>query len=237
MVHGWLMCISWGCLIPLGVVIACFRTVRGSDSWWFHLHRILALLGFLISVAGLAVGVYLDPGVGGLFWQHKIIGIVVNVLALVQVAAGLLIKPPNTSNLRRVWNLTHWTLGRSALALGIANIFIGMYLSSDAYKNIIAQAVVLGGFYIIVMLKNDLEYLLVGCTPAEEEERLKAAHVIGSQKDLGQTAFPALANGKGPARKGKGKSKDEARTTGDPILDTGNSTLEMIPANGAETIV
>ena len=61
-VHGWLMCISWGCLIPLGVVIACFRTVRGSDSWWFHLHRILALLGFLISVAGLAVGVYLDPG-------------------------------------------------------------------------------------------------------------------------------------------------------------------------------
>ena len=101
-----------------------------------------------------------------------------------QVAAGILIKPPNTSNLRRVWNLTHWTLGRSALALGVANIFIGMYLSSDAYKNIIAQAVVLGGFYIIVMLKNDLEYLLVGCTPAEEEERLKAAHLIGTSQCL-----------------------------------------------------
>ena len=101
-----------------------------------------------------------------------------------QVAAGILIKPPNTSNLRRVWNVFHWTLGRSALALGIANIFIGMYLSSDAYKNIIAQAVVLGGFFIIVMLKNDLEYLLVGCTPAEEEERLKAAHVTGTSQCL-----------------------------------------------------
>ncbi len=54
-------------------------------TWWFHLHRALQLLGFLISVAGLAVGVYLDPGVGGLFWQHKIIGITVNVLSLVQV--------------------------------------------------------------------------------------------------------------------------------------------------------
>lgn len=74
--------------------------------------------------------------------------------------------------------------GQICLALGIANIFIGMYLSSDAYKNIIAQAVVLGGFYIIVMLKNDLEYLLVGCTPAEEEERLKAAHVIGTSQCL-----------------------------------------------------
>ncbi len=96
-----------------------------------------------------------------------------------QVLAGILIKVPNTSNLRRVWNLSHWTLGRSALALGIANIFIGMFLSSLAYKNIIAQAIVLGGLFIIVMLKNDIEYLLVGCTPAEEEAKLKAAGVIG----------------------------------------------------------
>lgn len=84
-VHGWLMCLSWGFLIPLGVVIACFRTVRGMGTWWYHLHRALQILGFLVSLAGLSVGVYLDPGQGGLFWQHKIIGIVVNVLALVQV--------------------------------------------------------------------------------------------------------------------------------------------------------
>lgn len=96
-----------------------------------------------------------------------------------QVLAGILIKPPQTSNLRRVWNLTHWSLGRAALALGIANIFIGTYLSGVANKHIIAQAVVLGGLFIIVMLKNDIEYLLVGCTPAEEEARLKAAGVIG----------------------------------------------------------
>jgi len=84
-VHGWL---SWGFLIPLGVVIACFRTVRGMGTWWFHLHRALQILGFLVSLAGLAVGVYLDPGQGGLFWQHKIIGVTVNVLALVQVRLG-----------------------------------------------------------------------------------------------------------------------------------------------------
>ncbi|DBB02803.1 TPA: hypothetical protein ACH3X1_013633 [Trebouxia sp. C0004] len=176
-VHGWLMCLAWGFLIPAGVVIACFRTVRGMGTWWFHLHRALQILGFLVSLAGLSVGVYLDPNEGGLKWQHKIIGITVNVLALVQVLAGILIKPPATNVLRRVWNVSHWTLGRSALALGIANIFIGMFLSSLAYKNIIGQAVVLGGLFIIVMLKNDIEYLLVGCTPAEEEERLRAAGV------------------------------------------------------------
>ncbi|KAL3130178.1 hypothetical protein ABBQ38_008483 [Trebouxia sp. C0009 RCD-2024] len=188
-VHGWLMCLAWGFLIPVGVVIACFRTVRGMGTWWFHLHRALQILGFLVSLAGLSVGVYLDPNEGGLKWQHKIIGITVNVMALVQVLAGILIKPPATNVLRRVWNVSHWTLGRSALALGIANIFIGMFLSSLAYKNIIAQAVVLGGLFIIVMLKNDIEYLLVGCTPAEEEERLRAAGVNGSQKNFGQTKF------------------------------------------------
>ena len=97
----------------------------------------------------------------------------------IQVLAGILIKQPATHVLRRVWIVSQWTLGRSALALGIANIFTGMFLSSLAYKNIIARAVVLGGLFIIVMLKNDIEYLLVGCTPAEEEERLRAAGVNG----------------------------------------------------------
>lgn len=79
------MCLAWGALIPIGVVVAAFRTVRGAGTWWFHLHRVLNILGFLVSLAGLSVGVYLDPGEGGLVWQHKIIGITVNVLAFVQV--------------------------------------------------------------------------------------------------------------------------------------------------------
>lgn len=97
----------------------------------------------------------------------------------VQVLLALLLRPKNTSKLRRFWNLSHWTLGRATLALAIANIFIGLYLSHVAHKHIIAQAVVLGGLFIIVMLKNDIEYLLVGCTPAEEEAKLQAVGVQG----------------------------------------------------------
>lgn len=82
------MCLAWGALIPIGVVIATFRTVRGASAWWFHLHRILNILGLLVSLAGLSVGVYLDPGEGGLTWKHKIIGITVNVLAVVQVCCS-----------------------------------------------------------------------------------------------------------------------------------------------------
>lgn len=90
-VHGWLMCLAWGALIPIAVVIATFRTVRGTGTWWVHLHSVFNNLGFLVSLAGVAVGVYLDPGEGGLVWQHKIIGITVNVLALVQVKCNFLL--------------------------------------------------------------------------------------------------------------------------------------------------
>ncbi|KAL3154978.1 hypothetical protein ABBQ38_011505 [Trebouxia sp. C0009 RCD-2024] len=247
-VHGWLMCLAWGALIPIGVVIATFRTVRGASAWWFHLHRILNILGLLVSLAGLSVGVYLDPGEGGLTWKHKIIGITVNVLAVVQVSAALLLRPKHTSNLRRVWNLTHWTLGRAALALAIANMFIGMYISSVAYKHIIAQAVVLGGLFIIVMLKNDIEYLMVGCTPAEEEARLRAAHLKGSES-LGKTNPQALVNGNGKlnnrhvnsAKGQNGLSTDPSLVSTDPsIFDTNNSVPEthrFAPTNGSETVV
>lgn len=111
-----------------------------------------------------------------------------------QVMVGLFLKPPTTSHLRRLWNLSHWTLGRAAVALGIANIFVGCYLSSLAHKNIIAQAVLLGGLFIVVMLKNSIEYLLAGCTVAEEEERLRHFKPAGLQLQLAFAALQLIAS-------------------------------------------
>lgn len=97
-----------------------------------------------------------------------------------QVLLGFIARPPKTSMVRRAWNLTHWTVGRAILALAIANIFIGFYLSNIAHKHIIAQAVVLGGLFIIYMLKNDIEYLLVRISPAEEDRLLVIAQQPGT---------------------------------------------------------
>jgi len=97
-----------------------------------------------------------------------------------QVLLGVIARPPKTSMVRRAWNLTHWTVGRAVLALAIADIFIGFYLSNVAHKHIIAQAVVLGGLFIIYMLKNDIEYLLVRISPAEEDRLLVIAQQPGT---------------------------------------------------------
>lgn len=97
----------------------------------------------------------------------------------------------------------HWTLGRAVLALAIANIFIGFYLSNIAHRHIIAQAVVLGGLFIMYMLKNDIEYLLIRKSPAEEERLLLAAQQPGMLFMFILCETPSLVSlcicGSGPA--------------------------------------
>ena len=93
---------------------------------------------------------------------------------------GLAARPPKTRMLRRAWTLGHWTVGRAVLALAIANFFIGADLSHINHKHTIAQAVVLGGLFIIYMLRSDIEYMLVKQTPAEEERLIKAAQQPGT---------------------------------------------------------
>ena len=105
-------------------------------------------------------------------------------LLFVQVLAGFVARPPKTAMLRRAWNIVHWTVGRATLALAIANIFIGFFLSNVAHHHIIAQAVVLGALLIIYLLKNDIEYLLIRVSPAEEDRRLKAAQQPGMSCQL-----------------------------------------------------
>ena len=78
------MCLGWGCLIPIGIVIAAFRSVRGFSSWWFYVHATLQTLGFLVALAGITVGAYLEID-QKLQWQHRVIGITVTVLGGVQV--------------------------------------------------------------------------------------------------------------------------------------------------------
>ena len=79
------MCLAWGFLIPLGVLIAAFRSVTGGRAWWFYVHITLQTLGYLVSLAGVSVGAYLAID-EKLQWQHKVIGITVNVAAGLQAS-------------------------------------------------------------------------------------------------------------------------------------------------------
>lgn len=59
--------------------------------------------------------------------------------------------------------------------------------------------------------------------------------IAGSQRDLGQTNFPALATANGKPTKGRNVKSSDAS-----ILESNNSipaTTELTPTNGSETVV
>lgn len=66
-------------------MIAAFRSItKPGASWWFYVHVVFASGGFLLTLAGVAVGCYF-PADNALMVQHKIIGIVVTVVGGLQV--------------------------------------------------------------------------------------------------------------------------------------------------------
>ncbi|XP_059636649.1 cytochrome b561 and DOMON domain-containing protein At4g17280-like [Cornus florida] len=125
-VHGLVCAISWGMLMPIGVMVARYlKAFQPKSSTWFRLHRGLQSFAFLLGIAGWATGLYLgvtSPGV-----QHKnhmAIGTTIFVLGLFQVFA-LCLRPKPDHKYRSYWNMYHHIVGYGVLGLSVANIFIG----------------------------------------------------------------------------------------------------------------
>ncbi|KAK9815315.1 hypothetical protein WJX72_001554 [[Myrmecia] bisecta] len=123
-VHAWLMITSWGFMIPVGVMIA--RYLRAWDPWWFHLHRGIQLTAVLAGFAGMGVGISMGRPMGTQLEQdHRIIGFTVMGLGFLQVLA-IILRPHKEARIRRYWNWYHWWVGRSAVALAITNVYLGL---------------------------------------------------------------------------------------------------------------
>ncbi|KAK9807600.1 hypothetical protein WJX72_003804 [[Myrmecia] bisecta] len=175
-VHGWLMCVSCGLLIPLGVLIAhSFKSYR--KPIWLYLHILCNGLGFLLAVAGVSVGHYLTVDTQEQK-NHRTIGITVIVMAGVQVLVGPL-KPKSTSPLRRTFNVVHHWNGRIALGLAVANIFLGMHIAEPGKRYYIAQAVILGVIALIGVFWDSLMYIRL--TPPAYLEAMETGRGMSSR--------------------------------------------------------
>jgi hypothetical protein len=80
--HGLCMALSWGILLPAGVLMA--RHLRHKDPLWFKLHRAVQMTGVTLQLAGFIfvfVGGPNNPG-----FAHGIIGILVFLGGISQVS-------------------------------------------------------------------------------------------------------------------------------------------------------
>jgi len=132
LIHGSLMMISWGFLLPSGTLIAKFYKHR-PGGLWFKLHRGIQMLGLLLAVIGWIIAlmnfnVFKDVGFRN--YQHGICGMVVMVLGILQ-PLNALIRPHAPENdeekttKRFLWEFWHKASGYSAVLLAVPTIVLG----------------------------------------------------------------------------------------------------------------
>ncbi|KAF3323219.1 auxin-induced in root cultures protein 12-like protein [Carex littledalei] len=134
-IHGVLNTLAWGIILPLGVLIARYiKSLNPSSPAWFHGHKICQSIGYVLGVAGFALGLKLGSESKGItHYSHRNMAIAVFSLATIQVSA-LLLRPKPTHKKRMYWNLYHYTVGIVVIALGITNIFEGFDILSPDKK-------------------------------------------------------------------------------------------------------
>jgi len=96
LVHGALMALSWGVLVPCAIGSSLLRAIIGGPLW-FQIHQYTQMLAFLTTTAGFGIAVYnvqredeggsspdehFDEG-------HKAIGLSIFVLVVAQMLSGI----------------------------------------------------------------------------------------------------------------------------------------------------
>ncbi|KAJ7963768.1 Cytochrome b561 and DOMON domain-containing protein [Quillaja saponaria] len=126
-VHGVLNMLGWGTLLPIGVIIARYTRVYPIKSkMWFCLHLTCQISGYFLGTAGWALGLWLGHASRYYeFYTHRIFAIFIFTFTTIQMLA-LQLRPKETDDYRKYWNMYHHLLGYALLALIIINIFKGI---------------------------------------------------------------------------------------------------------------
>ena len=91
--HAWIVTIGWGVLVPAGIVMARSFKDAGSQALkpplWFHVHRAVMSLGFVLGCVGVGLGFAASSGGWDTpYAAHRNMGVAVSALGLAQVGAS-----------------------------------------------------------------------------------------------------------------------------------------------------
>jgi hypothetical protein len=85
--HGMANTVSWGIMMPVGVMIARYAKVcKFEDPAWFKIHVVCQSSAYVVGVAGWATGMKLGSDSTWVEYRgHRILGILIFILGTFQV--------------------------------------------------------------------------------------------------------------------------------------------------------
>jgi type IV secretory pathway VirB2 component (pilin) len=155
-IHGFLMTIAWGILVPVSLATALFLKhwapkEEGAVAPWFKVHVILQVTAVLLTFAGIVVKlVELDEWLFNSF--HTKLGTVIFALAVFQIVNGMLRAGKDRGTARTAWQVLHILTGAGTATLSIVAIISGLFIA-NATDWIMATVIVfiavwIGGSFI-----------------------------------------------------------------------------------------
>jgi hypothetical protein len=140
LIHGGLMLIGWGFLLPSGVILAAFGKHR-PDAWWFKIHRVVQTVGLLIAIISWIIALInfsalQGKGDGTLNYPHAVLGMITMSIGLFQPVNAIFRPHPakegeEKSVIRLIWEIFHKGLGYIGIVLAIVTIGIGTTLLAN----------------------------------------------------------------------------------------------------------
>mmetsp|Transcript_17545 Transcript_17545/g.26257 ORF Transcript_17545/g.26257 Transcript_17545/m.26257 type:complete len:394 (-) Transcript_17545:79-1260(-) len=138
LIHGSLMLIGWGFLLPSGVIIARLARHR-PGSLWFKAHIIIQPFALLLTIIAWSIALHnfraLESGkAAGKSYTHAVFGMITMVIGIFQpINAIFRPHPPaegeSKSVLRLTWEIVHKALGyAAAFILAPVTIVLGTQL-------------------------------------------------------------------------------------------------------------
>uniref|UniRef100_A0A0A9EDF7 Cytochrome b561 domain-containing protein n=1 Tax=Arundo donax TaxID=35708 RepID=A0A0A9EDF7_ARUDO len=140
-VHGFMMFVAWGILLPGGIMAARYLKHLKGDVW-FQAHTYLQYSGIAVMFLGVLFAVAELRGFS-FKSRHARIGVIAFTFTIVQPINAYL-RPQRTENgevpsrNRMVWESLHMFTGRSAAVAGMVALFTGLQHLGHRYgsKNI-----------------------------------------------------------------------------------------------------
>ncbi|WCJ30365.1 Cytochrome b561 DM13 and DOMON domain-containing protein At5g54830 [Euphorbia peplus] len=183
-VHGFMMFLAWGILLPGGILSARYlKHVKGDG--WYQIHVYLQYSGLAIVLLGLLFAV---AELGGFYVSslHVKFGLIAIFLACAQpINASIRPKRPangeEVSSKRIIWEYSHIITGRCAAVAGVAALFSGIKHLKDRYgsDNLHGYSwALIAWFFMGVLIIIYLEY---------REKARRRAQVFRSNWVLGNT--------------------------------------------------
>lgn len=171
--HAALMLVAWLVLTPTAIVV--MKHLKGFNPWAFQAHRGLNTLSVVLALSAFIMGLVRGSRSRKV---HLGLGIAVVVLAVLQVAGGLL-RPHKGASGRMAWYFGHAGLGHTALGLAMANALVGMIIYDAGVGWIVAWGVLVGAYVlahvVLFLLRGQLPQEAAPAEAAVQEEGEKQA--------------------------------------------------------------